>query len=78
MKKLHSIAFILLVIGGINWLLEGVFMWGIGSFLPAIVARIIYVLVGISAVYLIIDHKKSCRHCEDSPASASAPSGIAM
>jgi uncharacterized membrane protein YuzA (DUF378 family) len=74
MKKLHSIAFILLIIGGINWLLEGAIMWGIGSFLPEVVARIIYVLVGISAVYLIFDHRKTCKECvSESAAPASMP-----
>lgn len=72
MKKLHTIAFILLIVGGLNWLLEGVFMWGIGDFLPEVVARIVYVLVGLSAVYLIVDHKKTCRECEKSPEAASS------
>jgi uncharacterized protein len=76
MKMLHTVSFILLVVGGLNWLLEGVFMWGIGSFLPAVIARIVYVLVGLSAIYLIIDHKNSCRHCEKS--SEAAPSAMPM
>jgi uncharacterized protein len=69
MKTIHKIAWILVIIGGLNWLLEGIFAWGIGSFLPEIVARIIYILVGVSAVYLIFDHKDSCKHCETTPAA---------
>jgi uncharacterized membrane protein YuzA (DUF378 family) len=59
---LHKVTFILLVIGGLNWLLE-VFGWGVGSFLPAGVATTIYVLVGLSAIYEIFTHKKNCRQC---------------
>ncbi len=72
MKSVHKIAWILVIVGGLNWLLEGILVWGIGSFLPSVVARIVYILVGISAVYLIIDHKNSCKHCETSTPSAPA------
>jgi uncharacterized protein len=78
MKKLHSIAFILVIVGGLNWLLEGVLMWEIGDVLPVMVARIVYVLVGLSAVYLIIDHKNSCKHCEKAPEAAPSPSAMPM
>ncbi len=43
---LHKIAFVLLIIGGLNWLLEA-FHYGIGNYLPWNVAMIIYILVGI-------------------------------
>lgn len=60
--KLHSIAFILLVIGGLNWLLF-VFGWDVGRFLPEIVSQIIYVLVGLSAIYEAVTHKSNCKNC---------------
>ncbi len=67
MKKLHMVTFILLVIGGLNWLLQGVFGWDIGAqFLGGMdtaVARTIYVLVGLSAVYELATHKQNCRNC---------------
>ena len=73
MKAIHAIAFILLVVGGLNWLLVG-FNWnlvdaifGVGS----IISKVIYILVGLSAVYLVITHKKDCKHC----VSSSAPMG---
>ena len=63
--KIHTITFILLIIGGLNWLLAA-FKWnivdkvfGIGS--P--ISIIIYVLVGLSAIYEIISHKTLCRNC---------------
>jgi len=67
MKNLHKITFILLVVGGLNWLLQGAFGWDIGAYLPGgmagTLARVIYVLVGLSAIYLIVDHKNSCKYC---------------
>jgi uncharacterized membrane protein YuzA (DUF378 family) len=70
MKALHAIAFILVIIGGLNWLLvafnwnlvDGIF--GMGSTL----AKIIYVLVGLSAIYLVVTHKKTCKNCDKSAA----------
>lgn len=50
--------FVLLVIGGINWGLVGLFDFDLVAFLFGgmndIVSRIIYTLVGFSAVYLLL------------------------
>lgn len=43
----------LLVIGGLNWLLVGLLSWDIGMLFggqTALVSRVIYVLVGLSAL----------------------------
>jgi len=69
MKALHAISFILLVIGGLNWLLVGLFSWDVGQIFGgqgAVVSRIIYVLVGLSAIYLVATHKKDCKCCDKS------------
>jgi len=56
MKKLDIIAFILLVIGGLNWGLIGLFSY---NFIGAIfgmnffLAKTVFTLVGLSAVYEI-------------------------
>jgi len=66
LKNMHKTAFILLVIGGLNWLLVGLFNWDIGSLfggMDAIISRIIYLLVGLSAIVEIFGHKKTCREC---------------
>ncbi len=64
MKALHIIAFILLVIGGLNWLLVAfgynVVEWIFGM---GMLANIIYVLVGLSAFFEIFTHKKTCKMC---------------
>lgn len=70
---MHMVAFVLLVVGGINWLLVGVFGSDIGEFLfggmDAPVSRLIYVLVGVAAIYEVATHKKSCRVCGTDVAS---------
>ena len=62
--NLHKVTFVLLVIGGLNWLLEA-FGYGIGSwsFIGMTVAKVIYILVGLSALYEIFTHKKNCANC---------------
>jgi uncharacterized protein len=71
MKAIHIIAFILLVIGGLNWLLVGAFGWDVGELFGgqgAVVSRIIYILVGLSAIVTVFTHKKECKECQASPA----------
>ena len=71
MKNLHMAAFVLLLVGGVNWGLIGLggFLgsnWNVvglvlGSW-PA-VEWLVYLLVGIAAVYEIVTHKKNCKEC---------------
>jgi len=81
MKSLHMAAFILLIVGGLNWLLLGVFQWEIGMLFggtSAILSRVIYVLIGAAAVYEIFTHRKNCKACATgggSGGSAAAPTG---
>lgn len=63
MKILHTIAFILVVIGGLNWLLVGVGVGDVVMYLGATLAQVVYILVGISALVLIFTHKKDCKEC---------------
>ncbi|KKU97907.1 MAG: hypothetical protein UY32_C0038G0007 [Candidatus Jorgensenbacteria bacterium GW2011_GWC1_48_8] len=50
MKALHKVAFVLLVIGGLNWLLTA-FGWNVVAYLGDTLATVVYVLVGLSAIY---------------------------
>lgn len=57
MNVLDWIAFLLVMIGGLNWGLVGLFEYDLvagifGDMSP--VARVVYTLVGLSALYLII------------------------
>lgn len=51
------IAFILVLIGGLNWGLVGIFNWNLVAFCcmgSRLVERIIYILVLIATIWLII------------------------
>ena len=78
MKSLHGVAFILLIIGGINWLLVGLGMWFGGNWnvvtlilggVPWLEA-LVYVLVGLSAIKRLMCHKKTCKECDKGAAPA--------
>jgi uncharacterized membrane protein YuzA (DUF378 family) len=77
MKTLHFITWLLIIIGALNWLLVGAFGWDVGMLFGgqmAIVSRIIYILVGVSAIYEIFTHKNTCKMC----AMSSMPAGGMM
>ncbi|MEK7125720.1 MAG: DUF378 domain-containing protein [Patescibacteria group bacterium] len=64
MKALHMITFTLLVVGGLNWGIEGLWGTGIGAWVGGgTAAQAIYVLVGLSALYTVFTHKKDCKMC---------------
>lgn len=54
---LDKIALLLLIIGGVNWGLIGIFQFDLVAFIfggaAAVFSRIIYVLVAISAIWCI-------------------------
>jgi uncharacterized membrane protein YuzA (DUF378 family) len=57
MTSANWVALILLIIGGLNWLLVGAFNFDLVAAIfgeMTIVSRIIYVLVGIAAIYALI------------------------
>lgn len=71
MKVLHMVAFLLLVVGGLNWLVLGVAGWDIGELFggqSTTVSKVIYILVGLAAVYEIATHKGRCKECMGTPA----------
>ncbi len=53
MKKLDVVMMILLILGGLNWGLVGLFDFNVVDYIfgETWVDRVIYVLVGIAAVY---------------------------
>lgn len=66
MKVLHMVTFLLLVVGGLNWLLVGAFDFDLVATLlgdMSALSRLVYVLVGISALVELLTHKKNCRLC---------------
>ena len=64
MKILHMVAFILLLVGGLNWLLVAFGYNLVEMILGANMAsQAVYVLVGLSAISEAITHKSNCRRC---------------
>jgi uncharacterized membrane protein YuzA (DUF378 family) len=78
MKAVHMVASVLAWVGALNWGLVGLgqlfnaeaewnlVTWVIGSWSP-VTASVVYVLVGVSAVYLALTHKSSCKDCQVAP-----------
>ncbi len=60
MKKLNAldwIALILVIIGGLNWGLVGIFGFDLVAWIFAgayVIARIVYILVALAAIYMLV------------------------
>jgi len=66
---MHKITFTLLLIGGLNWGVLALTGWEIGQLfggMEATVSRIIYILVGLSAIFELAKHKNFCKMCSGS------------
>jgi uncharacterized membrane protein YuzA (DUF378 family) len=59
---MHKLAFVLLIIGGLNWGLEALGT-GLGHWISGAILTIIYALVGLAALYELFTHNKRCKHC---------------
>lgn len=71
-KALHMVAYVLLWVGGLNWGLVGLGMlmgnsgWNVVDMVLGsmpMVESVVYILVGLSAVYVFLNHKKDCKVC---------------
>ena len=70
-KWLHSGSWILILVGAVNWGLIGLggFMnanWNVVHMILGTwpqVEWLVYILVGLSAVYEVVVHKKNCKLC---------------
>lgn len=54
---IYWIALILLIVGGLNWGLIGIFQWDLVATIfgnMSAISRVVYTLVGLSAVYVAI------------------------
>jgi len=61
-NALGWIALIFVIIGGLNWGLVGIFSFDLVAFIfgsMSVVARIVYTLVGLAAIYILILALKS-------------------
>lgn len=61
---LDWIALVLLIVGGLNWGLVGLFDFDLVAALfgeMSALSRVVYILVGLSAIYAIVLGRKMCR-----------------
>ncbi len=66
MKILHTVTFILVVVGALNWGLVGAFDFNLVAKIlgTGMAANVVYILVGLAAVYEVATHKSSCKACD--------------
>lgn len=65
-KTLHPVVFILVLVGALNWGLIGLFNLNVVNALLGsmpIVEKVVYILVGAAAVWLVLRHKDECKWC---------------
>jgi uncharacterized membrane protein YuzA (DUF378 family) len=63
MKLLHQFSLWLAWAGGLNWGLVGLFNYNLVESLLGDMAQLVYILVGVSTVYLLLTHKTYCEYC---------------
>lgn len=65
MKMLHMAAFVLTVVGALNWGFVGLLNYNlVESLLGGLgLTNVVYILVGASAVYVALTHKSDCKVC---------------
>ena len=67
MKMVHMVAFVLVVVGAVNWGLVGLFQWNLVEVLfgmDSMLTMVVYVLVGASGLYLAATHMNDCKLCK--------------
>lgn len=84
MKKccnaLDWITLVLVIVGGLNWGLVGFFGFDLVATIfgaMSLLSRIVYALVGLSALYMIFTARK-CASCSVSPSSSKPMMGEGM
>lgn len=66
MKALHMVTFSLAMVGAINWGLVGLMDFNLVSWLLGVGTsseKLVYILVGASAVYVFATHMGDCKVC---------------
>ena len=66
MKMLHMVAFTLLIVGGLNWGLVALLNFNLVNMIfgsMPMLEKLVYILVGVSAVYIASTHMSDCKAC---------------
>lgn len=67
MKAVNTIALVLLIVGGLNWGVLALTGWEIGQLfggMDAMISKVVYVLVGLSALLIAARFSKMSQACE--------------
>lgn len=73
----HVIAFVLVIVGSLNWGLVGLFKSDLVKIIFGNIPwlmNLIYILVGVAGVVLLATHKKDCKVCSSELASRTSSS----
>lgn len=64
-KTLHIVAFTLVVVGALNWGLVGLLNYNLVESILGMgtLTKVVYILVGLSAVYVFTTHAGDCKTC---------------
>lgn len=66
MMMMHKTAYALVIVGALNWGLVGLFDFNLVNMLFGawpMVEKLVYILVGLSAVYEAMIHMSYCKEC---------------
>ncbi len=66
MKAWHMVTCTLAMVGALNWGLVGLLNWNLVSTLLGAgsgLEKLVYILVGVSAVYVLATHMNDCKIC---------------
>ncbi len=68
MKWLHIVCYTLVVVGALNWGLVGLLDFNLVTWLSEMVGvmqltNVVYILVGVAAVYEVLTHATNCKTC---------------
>ena len=53
-KVVHWVAWVLVVVGALNWGIVGLFNYNVVALLGAMAANVVYVLVGLAGLYKLV------------------------
>lgn len=66
MMIMHKTAYALVIVGALNWGLVGLFNFNLVSAIFGMwptLEKLIYILVGLSAIYEMMIHMSYCKYC---------------
>ena len=76
LEIIDIVALVLLFVGGVTWGLMGIFNWNLVSAIFSAVPfleRLVYVLVGISAIYMAVVTPMILRYRQEHPSQGAMP-----